>query len=177
MVNFRTTVNPRVKELKDAMKLTVRDMEAIATTLDSQFVKNMKRQFSTEGSSGGQRWQELSPAYKKWKQKKYPGRKILTRKGTMRKAFSVKGNKDHVKKHYLIPRATVELGARSLVAAYHSPGALHNKNLPVRDPIQLTRRQSKQYRKLIQGHLADKLKQVSRALQVGAAEMRALGFR
>ena len=41
-------------------------------------------QFDTEGTYGGNRWQELSPAYRAYKQSRWPGKAIMQRDGALR---------------------------------------------------------------------------------------------
>lgn len=46
------------------------------------------KQFNSEGSYSGDRWQALSPAYAAWKAKRYPGKPILQRTGDMMAGFT-----------------------------------------------------------------------------------------
>jgi hypothetical protein len=45
-----------------------------------------KQQFATRGAFGGQEWPQLSPAYRKWKERKYPGREILVATRQLKRA-------------------------------------------------------------------------------------------
>lgn len=46
------------------------------------------RQFETRGAFGGRPWAPLSPAYREWKEKHYPGKPILVQTGALRRAAS-----------------------------------------------------------------------------------------
>lgn len=41
----------------------------------------VRDQFETQGLRAGARWTRLSDAYRRWKERRYPGRKILVREG------------------------------------------------------------------------------------------------
>lgn len=43
--------------------------------------------FATKGRVFGAAWQDLTPAYKRWKEKNYAGRGILQRTGNMQNSF------------------------------------------------------------------------------------------
>lgn len=53
------------------------------------FVTWMREQFESEGDFGGERWEQLSPAYLAWKSVHYPGKGILVATGDLRKAASL----------------------------------------------------------------------------------------
>lgn len=52
------------------------------------FYKNeqTKKFFDSKGKILGSKWQNLSPAYEKWKKKNYPGRPLLVLTGKMKEA-------------------------------------------------------------------------------------------
>lgn len=53
--------------------------------------------FLSQGGVFGERWDPLNPQYRKWKSKKYPGKGILVREGTMQKSFVYDADKDSVR--------------------------------------------------------------------------------
>lgn len=161
MVKFNARINPRIKSLEEALTLTVRDMATIATAVDVKFRTNEKRLFSTEGGSGGGRWVPLSPAYAKQKARRFPGRKILARRGGLRRSLTTKGS-GHVAEGILKPRALVRVGTTNRLAMYHAEG---RPPMPKRDPLQHTQAQVKGYTKIIRTYLMDeKIGRVRRAM-------------
>lgn len=52
------------------------------------FLRAERRQFSSEGGYGSGGWPALSPAYAAWKQRHYPGRKILERTGALKASLT-----------------------------------------------------------------------------------------
>jgi phage gpG-like protein len=164
----RVTVNPRIRALRELYKLTDRDMREIRDALDIEFTKQRKRTFATEGAAGGEKWDALSPAYAKWKQKKKPGRKIMQFSGKLRKSLVNRNDPGHVATYRKKPRPVVTLGTHNIVAAYHAPkhlaGALANPNVPVRDVMQHSNRQEAKLLKVLAAALSPKLDRVRRAL-------------
>lgn len=161
---FNASVNPRIKDLTEVMKLDAKDMQRMLKTVDAAFRINMRQQFSTEGRSGGEAWPPLSPKYKAWKQKRFGRKKIMQRTGRLRRSLAFQGA-DHVRRAFTVPRARLVMGTRVNYAAFHIPGVLKNRNLPDRDPLQHTDRQERVYRRMVSDYLINfKLKRVERAM-------------
>ena len=74
----------------------------------------MREQFDSEGSWGGQTWAPLSPAYAIEKARTHPGKSILIREGTLRRAASDMRREQ-------TPR-TLLMWVDDPVAAYHQEG-------------------------------------------------------
>jgi len=163
---FHAEVNPRIKKLTDLFDLNMQDMRSIKTMVDIEFVKKERKLFATEGASGGAKWKPLSPAYAKRKKRKKPGRKILAYEGDLRRGLTGRRHADHVARYSLTKtRAVVTVGTKNPIASYHAPGYLHNPQLPVRDPIQLTRRQELDYTKIVRRYFVEvKMDRAVRAL-------------
>jgi hypothetical protein len=158
------TVNPRLKNLPEMFALQPADMKQLTTTLDVEFTRFEKRQFASEGSAGGELWQRLSPTYKRWKARRYPGRKIMQLTGKGRKTLVNRRNKDHVAKWFLKPRAAVELGTNYKIFAYHT-GSTRNPRLPDRDVMQHTDRQASRYTGHVESYFREvKLPRIARVL-------------
>jgi hypothetical protein len=169
--NAKVQVNPRIRRLEDVAKLNRADMGMLTATVDRQFTKNETRLFSTQGASGGRSWPALSPGYAKQKRSRYPGRKIMVRTRKLRDSLAKSKGAGHVAQWRLKPRAVIEVGTRIVTAAYHIKpkqglaNPLYNRNMPDRDTLQYTRRQGRQYTKLVQDYLiTNKLRRVERAL-------------
>lgn len=71
------------------------------------------KQFATEGKHlGPGSWKKLSPAYKAWKEREYPGRKILQREGDLLESLTRRGGQSvrHVTRKMLVFGSQVEHG-------------------------------------------------------------------
>jgi phage gpG-like protein len=164
----RVTVetNPRLRDLRTALRLDQSDMQEILRLVDDRFVTNERRLFATEGSSGGSKWAPLDPKYKKAKQKKFPGRKVMSRSGALRKSLTNKGDTDHVATYQMTKPQAVMVGTKNKVAAYHIKGR-HNKGQPkhTRDTLQHTEQQKRALTGEVRRFLIDtKLERVRRAM-------------
>ena len=74
----------------------------------------MRSQFESEGAWGGQQWSPLTPVYAAEKARTHPGRTILIRDGTLRRAASQMRREQ-------TPR-TLTMWIDDPVAAYHQEG-------------------------------------------------------
>lgn len=177
MVGPRITsaVNPRIKSLEQALRLTATDMQAMLTPVDTKFRTLERRLFATEGASGGARWRRLSPKYAKQKRRTHPGRKVMQKTGGLRRSLTQKGA-DHVARYTLsASRARLKVGTTNVLAAYHGAAgaAYRNPRLPKRDVMQMTPQQRRLYYKIVKDYLVDvKLKRAMKALRIGRQEMR-----
>lgn len=160
-VRMKATVNPRIASLRELAQLTPHDMQRMTDRCDQQFRLNERGLFATDGGSGGTRWQSLSPAYAEAKRRTHPGRKILTRDGTLRDGLTQKAHPDHVATYRITPRAVIELGTKNPVAGYHAEGG---GRLPKRDPMAHTPAQEAGYFQVVREQLAAKLDRVQRVL-------------
>jgi hypothetical protein len=86
----------------------------------------MSDQFASEGGWGGAPWAPLSPAYAAEKARRFPGRSILIREGTLRRAASEM-------RREVSPR-TLTMWVDDPVAGYHQDGTT---NMPARPLIPL----------------------------------------
>lgn len=142
---MHSSVNPRVRDMDALMSFRPHDMRAISTQVDSRFMARERRLFATEGRSGGEAWPRLSEEYRRWKARRFPGRKIMQRTGRLRRSLTSKGGR-HVLESTLPPRVSVTVGTSVKYAAYHIDGSpIRNWNLPERDTLQHTRAQEIEY--------------------------------
>lgn len=111
----------------------------IVPELGRQFRRNMVRQFASEGVSGGSRWAPLSSRYERWKVRRYPGRKILTRKGDLRNSLTHESDAHHVERY---EHGSLFLGTTHPVGEYHAFGT---GKMPKRNPLQHAPDQVKAY--------------------------------
>lgn len=102
-----------------------------------------QKQFDAEGAYTGARWAALSPPYRRWKAKHYPGRKILERTGLLRESLTQRPfGIDEVKDDLMV------IGTGVPYASYHQKGA---PNLPARQMIQKpTPQDRRQFAKYLQ---------------------------
>ena len=128
-------MNPVIKTLAQALDLQTAEVKRIAIQVDFAFRKHESKSFKSQGAASGGKWSKLSPAYAKWKKRAFPGRKILSLTGGLRKSLTSKGPQ-HVAFGTTKPRASITVGTKNRLAAYHGPGRFHNSKLPVRDALQ-----------------------------------------
>ena len=162
-MKVEVSINDRLRELPSLTKFEPDDIRRLLVTIDSRFVRNETQLFASEGTTGGQTWEPLSEDYAAYKARKFPGRKILQRTGKLRRSLTTKGDSDHVAYGYTQPRATLVVGSANEVGAYHAPGVKHNPRLPVRDPIQHTPAQLRDYSAVMRDYLIIKLARYARA--------------
>lgn len=84
-----------------------------------------------------QRFKSLSPAYRAWKDKHYPGRPILTLTGDLRRSMTGAGQATAQHTIKDIRKLRAEFGTTVPYARAHQDG-YPPRNLPRRPPLQLT---------------------------------------
>ncbi len=151
---FISEVNPAVRKLPETMKLTDEDMGALLIRTDKIFAGLAFQQFKTEGAIGGKAWPALSSAYAKQKARTHPGKRIMHRTGALRKSLINRNDPGHIKETTRRPKATITLGTKHFIAAFHIPGFLKNKKLPDRDVMQHTKHQEEKYYRAIAEYMA-----------------------
>jgi phage gpG-like protein len=62
----------------------MRDMRPAFNAIADDLADSLRRNFNTQGTYGGAKWSPLSPKYRVWKAKNYPGRPVLVRTGALR---------------------------------------------------------------------------------------------
>jgi hypothetical protein len=68
------------------LEAMVRDLRWLWPRVSQLTISMISRQFDQEGAFFGSRWQALSPDYAAWKEIHFPGKKILSREGFLRRA-------------------------------------------------------------------------------------------
>ena len=164
----KVEVNPRFRTISRLMDLDRKDLGEILKAVDFQFRENERRLFATEGTSGGSKWQRLSSKYAAIKARRFPGRKILAARGTLRKDLTTKSGRHLAFVSMKPPSVTV--GADNEIGRHHSRGLAP---LPRRNPIQMTNRQRKRFHAIVKRWLTDvKLGRVKRALRWRGSRVR-----
>jgi phage gpG-like protein len=89
-----------------------------------RFFSDVQENFDREGAKQGARWVPLSPAYKAWKDRKFPGRKILERSYALRQSLTWSGS-GLGPRGVFRPRAdSLELGTSVRYGIFHQRGAI-----------------------------------------------------
>ena len=136
-------------------------MKSVEKAVDADFKRNERKLFSSEGSSGGPTWPPIpkdSP-YGKWKQKRYPGRKVMQRKGDLRRSLTQKGG-DHVARTFKVGNWKGQWGTKDAKALWHRDAARR------RDTLQHT---DEQWRGYLDTTRKAMLPHIARAVRVLAA--------
>lgn len=103
--------------------------------------------FATEGRAGHGKWKPLSPMYRKWKARNFPGKPILTRTGKMRAA---------AKTLLFLSRDRLAMGPGNLVpyAIYHE-SPLPRRKIPLRPFVRPSPKMIVRLREIARRHLVE----------------------
>jgi len=110
----------------------VADYRPIWPVIEDDFYAQMKDQFKSQGSAGGDKWAPLSPEYADYKEAHFPGKPILERTGALLDSLTNPNSPNGVR---IEERKTLTLGSRLPYALFHQVGT---KKMPARPEIQLT---------------------------------------
>lgn len=105
-----------------------------------------REQFRTEGARNGSPWQALSPAYARWKTRRYPGQPILRASDEMFRSLVGQTGESVIR---IEPRR-LEYGTRRRYGRYHQRGEGYN---PLRQFLDVTEEDRRQIKKLARLHL------------------------
>ena len=95
---------------KDVANLLA-DFTPVFNEVAEEFYKEEKQIFERKGDLGrgeGGKWADLSDKYKKWKERKHPGKKILELTGKLKKSLTEKNAEGNVNK---ITPFSMEIGS------------------------------------------------------------------
>lgn len=125
----------------------ISDLRPAWKEIRKNFYENERKQFRTQGGHASGGWKRLSPSYAAQKAKRYPGRTILVRTGTLEKALTHPAHTGSI----WIPRKTsVSMGTSLPYAKYHQVGT---RRMPSRPPVELTAEQKTQWPKIIHEYI------------------------
>jgi phage gpG-like protein len=122
----------RVDDLRPALHRIARNLAA-----------HNAENFDTEGVTGVYgRWAPLSPKYRAWKEKHYPGKPILVRTGALRRELtgSPLGIED-------VTTRSIRMGTNVPYARYHQTGT---HRMPRRQPVSLNEQMRRDMVKTLQ---------------------------
>ena len=126
--------------------------------LQKAFFRYMAKVFRTEGSASGGKWKKLSPKYKTWKAKKYPGKTILRREDKLYESLTTKSKDHHKSVHGNPVGSELWLGSEVPYAVYHDSKKPRTSNLPRRPILRLSDAMIKGLHRIIQKHVARGIK-------------------
>lgn len=148
MLNFQIEIENQVVFDRALSRFgeNLKDFRQVWPGVTVELRRIVKEQFDGQGVGQSGKWKALSPAYKKWKDKKYPGQPILVRTGDTRAALT--SNTSHT---INIPTAqTLTFGVALKYPIYHQRGG---KKLPQRKIFDFTEEQKVRLVKVIQRRL------------------------
>ncbi|MHB0874567.1 MAG: phage virion morphogenesis protein [Anaerolineae bacterium] len=139
----------------------VTDVSEAFEDIADDFLQLEDRQFSSQGAEGSGGWKVLSTAYAAWKERYYPGARILERDGWLRASLTQKNAPYGIRE---ISATKLELGTTVPYGMWHQTGT---DEMPARPPIQLNDDDKRHWGKLVHEYLY----QLARA---GAADVAAM---
>lgn len=108
------------------------DWSPAFNAIADQLAEENRKQFQTEGQHASGGWPALSPAYRVWKEKNYPGKPILQRSGALFKALT---ERPFGSEHIGPSSMSIGVGDEIPYAKYHQQGTA---KMPRRRPLELT---------------------------------------
>jgi len=138
--NFDVDGEPQLRRWLDLTADSVNDFSTIFKKLGEDFRETQKAVFKKQGANEGlPGWKPLSRGYKKWKDKHYPGKPILTLTGAMKQSLTRKNNSNHIER---ISKNTFEIGTKDFKAIIHQRGG---RKLPKRKVVDLSEPQKRRW--------------------------------
>ena len=132
----------------------VADYRPIWPSIEEDFYLQVKDQFKTQGTEGGEAWQELNPEYAQWKEVHYPGMPILQRTGDLYNSLTSSTDPNAVLEE---GRKSLTLGSRVPYGIYHQSSEPRTSHLPRRPVIQLP----EAFKRTVMHHIQTYLVQVA----------------
>ena len=126
----------------DIMADHLNDFRPLFEDIADDFRETEKGIFSSEGAfEGNAKWKPLSPTYKAIKDKQFPGKPILQRRGDLMQSLtSIGGN--HVSH---VSSDSLEIGTKDPKAVFHQRGT---SKMPQRKVVSLTAPQKRRWTRL-----------------------------
>jgi len=122
----------------------LKDLRPAFARIADELAEATRIHFATEGGPEGH-WAPLSPKYRLWKEKRYPGQPILVRTGALRT--------DLTQRPFGVERITassMDVGTEIPYAAFHQHGT---PKMPRRRPLELTEKTRIQMVKVLQRYI------------------------
>ncbi len=140
----------------------MQDLSKPYEDIQNEFYASMSDVFSREGAFEGRtKWADLSPTYRAWKQKHFPGRKILELTGRLIASISVKGSSENISE---ITPTEMRVGT---IVPYAMAHQLGTNRMPARKIIQLTDEQKLRWVQIIRKYLYGLSQKASKSTKRG----------
>lgn len=118
------------------------------------FYENEKQVFNGEGSFGDlDAWKPLTEKYYSWKQRKFPGRKVLELTGKLKESLTRKGAEGNI---HEITADGMKIGTNLKTKNGYTLGTLHQlgtKKMVARPPLKLSAMLKKDFNQIMRKHL------------------------
>lgn len=147
MLNLRFTFMGQVQlsRMFGRLSMDITNLRKPFNLIAKDFYNTQKSTFSAEGAhEGKKKWARLSPEYERWKQREYPGTKILVLVGGLKKAATsprAKGSVFNLGPKRLEMGVNIKVGGWNL-AALHQFGT---RKMPAREVVRLSSEQRKRW--------------------------------
>lgn len=126
----------------------VKDLRPAFREIGKDFRETERKVFQGQGAYGSRSsWKPLTPKYREWKQKHYPGRPILVMEGKLRQSLISKGG-NNVE---IITKRSITLGTKDPKFKWHQKGT--KRGLVARPPITFTKYQGDKWAKIIRDEI------------------------
>jgi len=131
----------------DDYNLSVKTLRPVFERIRSEFVESQRLTFINEGAfEGKEHWQELSPMYRRWKQRRFGYKPILQATERMKKSLLQRSHPDQVVQ---MTDDSFTIGTRVPYAYKHQLGI----GVPVRKVIELTELQKTRWNRIVHNYL------------------------
>lgn len=130
-IEVKVEGDEELKRAFDLMLSRVTDWRPFWPDFAAVFYVSEQARFASEGFGA---WPPLSDGYRRWKEKHYPGQKILSLSGALRESLTSKSGASAV---YEEAAMELTMGTTIHYAKYHQYGA-PSRNLRPRPPIDIT---------------------------------------
>lgn len=143
----------QVSRMLDGVDYRAQDMRPVWQIIADDFYRLEEEQFATEGRFAGG-WAELSPVYKAWKARHYPGKPILELTGKLKNALTTSNAPGSI---YDLQRDYMMVGASRKeipYGVYHQTGwRSPQRQIPARPPIALPEETKQRWVAIIHAYL------------------------
>ena len=143
MMRFEVTVTGlgKAARIVEALHKPMKDMRPIWRAIRPVLQDAAEERFETQGTSDGQAWAPLTPAYAARKNATHPGRGILVRDGALRDSLTLENGPGQI---YRETSKAMVWGTSDPKAPYHQHGT---GRMPAREVLRVTARDEKDIEK------------------------------
>lgn len=121
----------------------ISDFSSIFKKIGDDFRTTERKVFNAQGAfERRSAWNVLKPSYKKWKNKYYPGKKILVLSGGLKRSLTAKGGY-HIER---ISKTSMTIGTSYSLAKYHQRGTI---KMAARPPVTSSKTTTRRWVRII----------------------------